>query len=162
MDEKRSVQDKIIEQSFGGDIDLYKSILEADSVGEPVYKLEDMYTPHVFDRLLRFFMLKKNVTRLLLKKALFSYYRYMGILDSSAINTHWTNLQKMIGLSGNYGNKNGLTYTHFQHIISNILGYSIVDVKLTLYNSASKETIEVSSAEINKYLSEQQINKGEP
>lgn len=137
-------------KQFNSDLDLYKDISEASNVGAPMFNDDDLYeTKSVLHRLLRFFFIKKKITTHRLKTASANYDKFMQIESISNINTNWTNIVKILK-SEKY--KNGLSYNKFNHILSNILGYMITDVKITTQNIFTKEEITISLSEIEEYL----------
>lgn len=146
---KEVLRNEFIKQ-FDSDLDLYKNISEASNVGAPMFDEHDLYeTKSVLHRLLRFFFIKKKITNHRLKTASANYDKFMQIESINTINTNWTNIIKILK-SGKY--KNGLTYNKLNHILSNILGYAITDVKITTQNVYTKEEVIVSLSEIEEYL----------
>jgi len=135
---------------FKSDIELYKDTLEASNIGAPVFTDEDLFdTRSTMDRLLRFFFIKMKITYSRFKNASVNHSKYMQLEDSSNINTEWTNLLKMA-----WGKKakNGVTYRSLIYILGDILGFVVVDVKLTIKSVVTKEVTTVSLSEIEEYL----------
>lgn len=135
---------------FESDIDLYKETLDASNIGAPMFNKDDIFeTKSILDRLLRYFFIKKKITRNRLKTASSNYDRFMMIESPQVINTNYSNIMKTIK-----GNKliNGLSFNQFSHLLSNILGYVIIDVKVTVKHVVTKETVVVSLKEVEEYI----------
>lgn len=145
------VELEIIDEQYKGDIEFYNKVNDASNQGIPLFTKNDLYIPFILDKLFRYFCIVNKVTKSRMKTALNNYLTYLKLDSPSKKNTSWTNLLKLI--KGDK-NKNGLTFASMQHLMSNYFGYSIVEVKVELYSPAKKETLILSTSDIEKYLKE--------
>jgi len=143
------IASKFPSKTHESDVDYFQKVLTSHNVGQPIFKIEDLFTKHPLDRLLRFFFIKKSITFNYLKSAVFNYCNSVGIDLPSSQNTEWTNHKKLV-----QGQKSvfGLSYRALAFILGDLLGWFIVDIKITLKNVSTDETFEMSLSDVEKVL----------
>lgn len=149
--------EKIINQY--SDVDHFKAIQESSNIGREVFNVKDLYIKNPLDRLLRFFFIKKHITWRYLKLSTNNWYRatvvgdpntpVLSSITSSKQNSNWSNIQKTV-----LGKKFvfGMSFRSLSEILSDILGWCIVDVKISLRHVSSKEECDISLSDIETFL----------
>lgn len=150
-------------QSQYSDIDHFHAVLNSVNVGREIFSTEDLYIKNPLDRILRFFFIKKKITWKYLKVNTNNWYRssitsspVKSNIDSSKQNSNWSNIQKTV-----LGKKSifGLTFRSLTQILSDILGWCVVDIKISFKHVSSKEELEISLSDIEEFLKQHKEGK---
>jgi hypothetical protein len=123
---------------------------ETGGVGEPIFTKMDVFTVNQsLAQLLRFILIMHNVTWQELQDKT-SWYAYHLNLTSRDTGILRGNLKKEI-------QKPKISYSKFEQILSNVLGYSIEDLSVTLKDKSTGQIYQHSISEIDSLLIEEKI-----